>query len=88
MANTELNARAMIDYLGLDWEDGVMDRSGSQRSVRTLSGWQVRQPVYQTSKGKWRNYEKHLGPLIDALGSYVTDYERELEAIAAGEPAE
>ncbi len=86
VANTELNARAMIAYLGLDWEDGVMQRTDSQRSVRTLSGWQVRQPVYSSSKGKWRQYEKHLGPLIDALGEHVEAYENELAALSKGGP--
>ncbi len=51
VANTELNARRMIDYIGLEWEDGVMDRQKSQRSVTTLSAWQVRQPVYTSSAG-------------------------------------
>jgi hypothetical protein len=82
VANTELNARAIIEYLGLKWEDEVMNRANSQRSVRTISAWQVRQPVYQSSKGKWRNYEKHLGPLIDALGPEIEIYEKELEALA------
>ncbi|MEZ5799304.1 MAG: sulfotransferase [Nitratireductor sp.] len=88
VANTELNARAMIDYLGLEWEDGVMDRTGSQRSVKTLSQWQVRQPVYQTSRGKWRQYEKHLAPLIEALGPNVAAYEAELEALATRDAAD
>jgi hypothetical protein len=82
VANTELNARAMIAHIGLEWEDSVMDRAGSQRSVRTLSNWQARQPIYSTSKGKWRNYEKFLGPVIDALGPYVGAYEAELAALA------
>lgn len=81
VANTELNARKMIEYIGLDWEDGVLDRQKSQKSVRTLSAWQVRQPVYTSSAGRWKNYEKHLGPLIDALGPVVSDYEAELAAL-------
>jgi tetratricopeptide (TPR) repeat protein len=81
VANTEFNARAIIAHLGLEWEDSVMARDNSQRSVRTLSGWQVRQPVYQTSKGKWRHYERQLAPLRDAIGPYVESYERELEAL-------
>jgi hypothetical protein len=81
VANTELNARAMIAHIGLEWEDSVMDRAGSQRSVRTLSNWQARQPIYSTSKGKWRNYETFLGPVIDALGPYVGAYEAELAAL-------
>lgn len=87
VANTEFNARAMIEYLGLGWEDAVMERQDSQRSVRTLSVWQVRQPVYQSSKGKWRQYEKHLGPLIEAIGPYIESYERELEALSAKDAA-
>jgi len=86
VANTEWNARAMIAHIGLEWEDGVMNRAGSQRSVRTLSNWQARQPVYSTSKGKWRNYEKFLGPVIDALGPYVEAYEKELATLTT-EPA-
>jgi len=82
VANTEWNARAVIAHLGLDWEDSVLERSQSQRSVRTASAWQVRQPVYQTSSGRWRRYEKHLGPLIDAIGpANIEAYERELAAI-------
>jgi tetratricopeptide (TPR) repeat protein len=36
--------------------------------VMTASRWQVRQPVYKTSKGKWRNYETKIQPFIDAFG--------------------
>lgn len=38
------------------------------RHVQTFSAWQVRQPVYAHAVARWKNYEKHLGPLIDALG--------------------
>jgi hypothetical protein len=42
--------------------------------VSTISTWQVRQPIYTTSVKRWKVYEKHLGPLIDALGDLaVTD---------------
>ncbi len=78
VTNTQAVARGMIDYLGLAWEDGVMTRSGSQNSVKTLSTWQVRQPIFQSSKGKWRNYEAQLGPLKEALGDCVAQYEAEL----------
>ena len=36
--------------------------------VLTASQWQVHQPIYKTSKGKWRNYETEMQPFIDALG--------------------
>ena len=78
VTNTESVARGMIEYIGEDWQDSVMDRSGSQKAVKTLSVWQVRQPVFQSSKGKWRNYEKQLQPLRDVLGNIIDDYEKEL----------
>ena len=81
VANTELNARDLIAHIGLEWEDGVMDRQNSQKSVKTLSAWQVRQPVYTSSAGRWRVYEKHLGPLIDILEPIVEQYEAELAAL-------
>ena len=81
VVNTEYNARQIIDYLGLEWQDSVMNRDGSQKTIRTLSAWQARQPVFTSSSGKWRKYEKHLGPLIEALGPLVEEYEAELDAL-------
>jgi len=40
----------------------------SKRVVNTISYDQVRQPIYKKSVARWRNYEKHLGPLIASLG--------------------
>jgi hypothetical protein len=36
--------------------------------VRTASTWQVRQPLYSGSVGRWRNYARHLVPLCAAIG--------------------
>jgi hypothetical protein len=36
--------------------------------VQTSSAWQVRQPIYTRSVGRWRNYQRHLAPLLEALG--------------------
>jgi hypothetical protein len=30
---------------------------------------QVRQPIYRSSVGRWRNFERHLAPLQDALSA-------------------
>jgi tetratricopeptide (TPR) repeat protein len=38
------------------------------RHVQTFSAWQVKQPLYTHAVERWRRYEKHIGPLIDALG--------------------
>lgn len=53
-------------FLGLG-DIQIEDRAAT-RSIQTSSAFQVRQPVTKSSIRRWRNYEKHLGPLIDALG--------------------
>ena len=61
-------ARSIIDYCGLDWTEACLEFYSGKRRVRTASVQQVRQPLYATSKEKWRRYEKHLQPLIDTIG--------------------
>lgn len=60
-------AHTIIDYLELGWEEGVLAFQELDRAVKTASVWQVRQPVYTTSKAKWKRYEQHLEPLEAAL---------------------
>ena len=62
------NIRAMLSHCRLDWEDSCMDFHKTKRDVATPSRWQVRQPLYTGSIGRWKNYEKHLDPLKKALG--------------------
>ncbi len=57
----------LLAYCGLDWEEGVLDFHKAAAPVRTASVWQVREPLYQRSSGRWRNYERHLGALRAAL---------------------
>lgn len=61
-------ARRLIEFCGLQWEDGVLDFHRLDRPVFTASVRQVRQPVYKGSVGKWRKYERHLAPFIAGLG--------------------
>ena len=60
-------AHKIIDYLELDWEEGVLSFQELDRAVKTASVWQVRQPVYTTSKAKWKRYEQYLEPLEAAM---------------------
>ncbi len=71
VAETETKARAMIDYCGLEWEDGCLEFHKTERSIRTASVTQVRQPIYKTSVARWKRYESSLGPLLEALGDLV-----------------
>jgi tetratricopeptide (TPR) repeat protein len=64
----EGESRRLIAFLGLDWQPSCLDFHRTDRIVTTSSVWQVRQPLYDRSVGRWRNYERHLAPLLDALG--------------------
>ncbi len=68
VANQEEQSRKLIDHCKLPWDDACLNYIENERSVTTISRWQVRQPIYQTSIKRWKPYEKHLGPLIEALG--------------------
>jgi len=64
----ESQARRMLDFLGLPWDEAVLRFHEAQRPVRTASVNQVRQPIYRTSAGRWRKHAAQLGPLLEALG--------------------
>jgi tetratricopeptide (TPR) repeat protein len=64
----EPNVRMILDFCDLPWEANCMTFHKSKRTINTASYQQVRKPIYTKSAGRWRNYEKHLDPLIEALG--------------------
>ncbi|WP_421508239.1 tetratricopeptide repeat-containing sulfotransferase family protein [Erwinia rhapontici] len=64
----EGQARRLIDFIDLPWDDACLTFHETRRIVRTASVAQVRQPIYTSSKGRWHRHAAHLGPLLDALG--------------------
>jgi len=73
VSDQEGQARALLNYCGLPWHDACLDFHKTERNIRTASVTQVRQPIYKSSVEKWRHYERHLGPLLEALGSLVPE---------------
>jgi tetratricopeptide (TPR) repeat protein len=65
VADQEGWSRKILDFLGLEWDDRVLDFHTTQRTVVTASFWQVRQKMYKNSVQRWRNYERFIGPLLD-----------------------
>lgn len=61
VADTEAQARRLIDFAGLPWDPACLEFHRSARAVQTLSRWQVRQPVHARSVGRWRNYPQWFG---------------------------
>lgn len=70
IADPETESRRLIDFLGLDWQPACLDFHRTDRIVQTASSWQVRQPLYSRSVGRWRAYVNHLTPLLDALTDF------------------
>jgi tetratricopeptide (TPR) repeat protein len=68
VADLEGEARRMVDFLGLPWNDGCLRFERTARIVRTASVNQVRQPIFTTSIDRWKPFASHLAPLSDALG--------------------
>ena len=65
--------RELLSFLGLDWEESVLQFHRRSGAVKTASVWQVREPLHARSSGRWRNYESQLeaalGPLDGGSGS-------------------
>jgi hypothetical protein len=68
VGDQEAVTRGLLSYLGLPWDPACLQFHKAERTVLTASIWQVRQPLYSQSKGRWRNYERHLGPAREILG--------------------
>lgn len=71
VADNEGQARRLLDYCNLEWNDACLDFHKTERNVRTASVTQVRQPIYSSSVERWRKYEQFLGPLLKELGDLV-----------------
>ena len=67
-------SRKMLEFIGLPWDPKCLDFHQTERAVITASKWQVRQRIHSASAGRWRHYEKFVGPLRAALGDVVERY--------------
>jgi tetratricopeptide (TPR) repeat protein len=70
VADTEGQARRILDYVGLPWDDNCLDFHRNRRHVKTASVAQVRKPIYKTSVARWQRFEKHLQPLLEIVRDY------------------
>jgi hypothetical protein len=67
----ENEAKKLIAFLDLPWDEACLSFHESTEAVRTLSRHQVRNPIYRSSVGRWRHYENELQPLLSALGDLI-----------------
>ena len=59
--------RRLLAFCGLEWDSGCLEFHRNRRVVDTASNWQVRQPLYRHSVGRWRLYAPHLPELVSSL---------------------
>ncbi len=67
VADQEAISREIVAFAGLDWDDRCIEFHKTRRTVVTCSYDQVRRPIYASSIGRWRHYERHIGPLLEGL---------------------
>ena len=84
VADLEGESRRLVAFLGLEWDPNCLAFDTTRRSVTTASYWQVRQPVYASSVGRWRNYSRHLRPLFAGLSGLISsEGDEDWDALAA-----
>ncbi len=73
----EIKAKELLEFCKLDWEVNCLNFHENEKQVKTASIAQVRQPLYQTSRQRWKNYEAYLEPLAIELSKEIKEYEEE-----------
>src|SRR6056300_1197506 len=71
----EGQVRRMLNFLEIPFEQGCISFHETDRSVRTASSEQVRQPINKKGQGRWKPYAKHLKPLVESLDSTLLKQE-------------
>jgi len=72
--DTEVQVRALLDHVRLDFEPGCLRFHETERAVRTASSEQVRRPIFREGVEQWRHFEPWLDPLRKALGPVIAAY--------------
>lgn len=67
VADMEVQARRLLAFCGLDWDEACLRFHQTRREVWTASSSQVRRPLYGSSVGRAQAHRAYLGPLIEAL---------------------
>jgi hypothetical protein len=70
----ERSVRLILDFCELPFEPACIEFHRTERSIRTASSEQVRQPIFRDGLDQWRNFEAWLGPLREALGDALVRY--------------
>ena len=67
VTDQEGQTRALLEQLGLPFEEACLDFDKNRSATATASSVQVREKIHARSVGRWKNYERHLQPLKESL---------------------
>jgi len=70
----DASVRRILEYCDLPFEPTCLEFYRTERSIRTASSEQVRQPIFREGLDQWRTFEPWLGPLREALGDALERY--------------
>ena len=62
--NPQAAITEVLKLLQLDWNEACLTFYRLRNSVSTASVWQIRQPIYESSLARWRNYQSQLEVLL------------------------
>ena len=67
--NLEANARRVLEFLGVGWDERVLrfNEHAASKTVRSPTYADVTKPIFKTAVGRWRNYEKYFEPHLELL---------------------
>jgi hypothetical protein len=74
VADLEGQVRRMLDFLELPFEESCLRYHATDRSIRTPSSEQVRQPIYRSGLEQWRKFDPQLQILRDELAELIAAY--------------
>lgn len=77
ITNFEPETRTLLEFLGVDWNDGVLEHTkhAQQRGIiNTPSYHQVTQPIYQHARYRWKRYEKEFAPVMEVLQPFIEQF--------------
>jgi tetratricopeptide (TPR) repeat protein len=80
VADLPSQARRILEFLGLPWDDKVLKfyEHAREKLVRSPTYQDVTRPVYHASVGRWQHYAKHFEPVMEKLKPFIADFGYEI----------
>ena len=82
VADFRPSVAALLEFLGVDWDDRVLDfdKTARKRHINTPSYHQVTEKIYTRASGRWLRYRKHLEPVLDILAPHAERHGYSMES--------